>query len=152
MKNLLTALLVLTLFISCTKDKTEPVIDYTAKNEQEIKDYITNNYLSAQRTAEGLYYVINYQGTGKQATATSNVTVAYKGYFTNRTVFDHNDAGYTTYLNNVIKGWTQGIPFFKAGGSGILLIPSSLGYGSSTNGTIPGGSVLIFDINLISVN
>lgn len=151
MKHLILTLLALTLFISCSKDNGTP-IDYTAKNEQEIKDYITKNYLSAQRTADGLYYVINYQGTGKQATTNSNVTVAYKGYLTNGTVFDHNDIGYTTNLKEVIRGWTEGIPFFKAGGSGILLIPASLGYGSSTNGAIPGGSVIIFDINLISVN
>jgi FKBP-type peptidyl-prolyl cis-trans isomerase len=32
-------------------------------------------------------------------------------------------------LQQVIKGWTEGIPYFKEGGSGVLLIPSSLGYG-----------------------
>ena len=41
---------------------------------------------------------------------------------------------------------------FKEGGSGILLVPAHLGYGNSDFRTIPGGSVLIFDINLISVN
>jgi FKBP-type peptidyl-prolyl cis-trans isomerase FkpA len=39
-------------------------------------------------------------------------------------------------LQQVIKGWTEGIPYFKEGGSGVLLIPSSLGYGSSTRGPI----------------
>lgn len=88
-----------------------------------------------------------------QPTAASNVTVAYKGYFTSGTVFDQSpSAGISFGLNNVIKGWTEGIPYFKAGGSGILLIPSSLGYGSSDYSGIPGGSVLIFDVNLISVN
>ncbi len=153
MKHLLSALVVMTLFISCTKDKTAPAIDYTAKNEQEIINYIAKNNLTAQRTSDGLYYVINTQGTGMQPTAASNVTVAYKGYFTSGTVFDQSpSAGISFGLNNVIKGWTEGIPYFKAGGSGILLIPSSLGYGSSDYSGIPGGSVLIFDVNLISVN
>ena len=153
MKHLLSALVVMTLFISCTKDKTAPAIDYTAKNEQEIINYIAKNNLTAQRTSDGLYYVINTQGTGIQPTAASNVTVAYKGYFTSGTVFDQSpSAGISFGLNNVIKGWTEGIPYFKAGGSGILLIPSSLGYGSSDYSGIPGGSVLIFDVNLISVN
>lgn len=80
MKHLLSALLALTLFISCSKDKGTN-IDYAAKNEQEIKDYIAKNNLTAQRSDTGLYYVITNSGTGAQPTETSNVTVAYKGYF-----------------------------------------------------------------------
>ena len=152
MKQLLSTLLVLTLFISCSKD-TETVTDYTAKNEQEIKDYLAKNNLTAQRSTSGLYYIINEQGTGTQPSAASNVTVAYKGYFTNGNVFDQSKAeGISFGLNQVIRGWTEGIPYFKTGGSGVLLIPSHLGYGSTNNGPIPGGSVLIFDVKLISVN
>ncbi|MFT5602342.1 MAG: FKBP-type peptidyl-prolyl cis-trans isomerase FkpA, partial [Flavobacteriales bacterium] len=47
--------------------------------------------------------------------------------------------------------WTEGIPYFKEGGSGILLIPSHLGYGKSGTSGIPGNSVLIFDVKLIEV-
>jgi FKBP-type peptidyl-prolyl cis-trans isomerase FkpA len=149
MKNIFTALLALTLFVSCSKDEEK---DYTAQNEKEITDYAKNN-LTAQRTASGLYYVIDVAGTGKQPTAKSNVTVAYKGSFTNGTVFDKSSAdGASFNLNEVIQGWTEGIPYFKTGGSGILLIPAHLGYGSTTKATIPGGSVLIFDVKLISVN
>ena len=152
MKQLLSTLLVLTLFISCSKD-TETVTDYTAKNEQEIKDYLAKNNLTAQRSTSGLYYIINEQGTGTQPTAASNVTVAYKGYFTNGNVFDQSKAeGISFGLNQVIKGWTEGIPYFKTGGSGVLLVPAHLGYGSYNYGPIPGGSVLIFDVKLISVN
>jgi len=150
MKHLLIALLGLTLFISCSKEKD---IDYVAKNEQEIKDYITKNNLTAQRSDSGLYYVINDPGTGANPTATSKVTVAYKGYFTNGTVFDQSSAaGISFGLNQVIKGWTEGIQYFKTGGSGILLIPSHLGYGNDSKGPIPGGSVLIFDVTLNSFN
>jgi FKBP-type peptidyl-prolyl cis-trans isomerase len=152
MKNILSALLILSLFISCSKDKEES-IDYVTKNEQEIKDYIAKNNLTAQRSNSGLYYVVSNPGTGTQPTATSNVTVAYKGYFTNGNVFDQSSSsGISFGLNQVIKGWTEGIPYFKTGGNGILLIPAHLGYGNSANGSIPGGSVLIFDVKLISVN
>ena len=152
MKHLLTTLLGLVLFISCTKDNNS-IVDYTAKNELEIKDYIAKNNLTALRSDSGLYYVINETGTGTQPTATSNVTVAYKGYFTNGTVFDQSNAvGISFGLNQVIRGWTEGIRYFKTGGSGILLIPSHLGYGSYDYSGIPGGSVLIFDVKLISVN
>src|SRR6478736_5550254 len=148
MRHLLSSLIALTLFISCTKPETnnEP-IDYTAKNDKEITDYIAKNNLTAQKSDSGLYYVINEPGTGDQPTATSNVTVAYKGYYTNKTVFDKStDAGVSFPLQRVIKGWTEGIPYFKEGGSGILLVPAHLAYGSKNYNGIPGGSVLVFDV------
>lgn len=152
MRQLLSVLVALTLFISCSNDKEENV-DYVAKNDKEITDYIAKNNLTAQKSDSGLYYVINELGTGTQPTATSNVTVAYKGYYTNGTVFDQStDAGISFGLNQVIKGWTEGIPHFKTGGNGILLIPAHLAYGNYDYRGIPGGSVLIFDVKLISVN
>lgn len=144
------------LFMSCSSnDSPEEItpVDYTAKNDAEIKTYIAANELDAQKTDSGLYYVITEEGTGKQPTATSNITVTYKGYFTNKTVFDQSsDTGVSFGLNQVIKGWTEGLQYFKEGGSGILLIPAHLGYGSYTYRGIPGGSVLIFEVKLISVN
>jgi len=52
----------------------------------------------------------------------------------------------------VIQGWQIGLPYFSEGGSGKLLIPSELGYGSQKAGDIPANSVLIFDIQLDSVH
>lgn len=153
MKYLLSAIFAMTLFVSCSSsDKDSKKTDYTVENEKEITDYIAKNKLTATRTASGLYYIINEPGTGAQPTATSNVTVAYRGYYTNGTIFDQSAQGISFPLNGVIKGWTEGIPLFKEGGKGALLIPSHLGYGSAGSGKIPGGSVLIFDINLIKVN
>ena len=160
MKHLLSALVALTLLISCNKNKEvtnevtkEIPVDYVAKNDKEITDYLAKNNLTAEKSESGLYYIIKDPGTGAQPTTTSNVTVAYKGYFTNGNVFDESKPeGISFGLDQVVKGWTEGIPHFKAGGSGILLVPAHLGYGDSTMGPIPGGSALIFDVKLISVN
>lgn len=152
MKYVITIVLVF-IFISCAKDKSEQQVDFTAENEEEITAYIAENNLTAQRSNSGLYYVIDNPGTGTQPNVNSNVTVAYKGYYTNKSVFDESDAaGISFSLQQVIKGWTEGITYFKEGGSGILLVPSNLGYGSFGRGSIPGGAVLVFDVNLISVN
>ena len=149
MKKILFAL-TLVLSMSCSKDKE---VDYVAQNEQDIIAYIAKNNLTAQRSDSGLYYVINEAGDGEQPTAASNVTVAYKGYFTNENVFDQSKPeGISFGLNQVIKGWTEGIPYFKEGGSGILLVPAHLGYGNDDRGPIPGGSVLIFEVKLITIN
>jgi FKBP-type peptidyl-prolyl cis-trans isomerase FkpA len=153
MKSTLLALVSL-LFVSCFSDnEASKPVDYTVQNEKEIVDYIAKNNLKATKTDSGLYYVVNEAGTGVQPTTSSNVTVAYKGYFTNGNIFDKSDsAGISFGLNQVIKGWTEGIPYFKEGGNGVLLIPSHLGYGSDGSGPIPGGSVLVFDVKLIKVN
>ncbi|MBJ2127098.1 FKBP-type peptidyl-prolyl cis-trans isomerase [Flavobacterium sp. IB48] len=157
MKKLLAAVFTLTLFISCNSTEKDtpftPPKDYSAENDKEITDYLTKNNLTATKSTTGLYYIINEPGTGAQPTATSKVTVAYKGYFTNGSLFDKStDSGLTFPLNEVIKGWTEGITYFKEGGSGVLLIPAHLGYGSSPRPGIPAGSVLLFDVKLIKVN
>lgn len=157
MKQFLSALIIATLFISCSNepkiDKGPQKTDYTAENEKEIKEYLSKNNLTAERSNSGLYYIIDVPGTGDQPTASSNVTVAYKGYYTNGKTFDQSKPeGLSFGLYEVIKGWTEGIAYFKTGGSGMLLIPSHLGYGSFDYRGIPGGSVLIFDVKLIAVN
>ncbi|HSM64610.1 MAG TPA: FKBP-type peptidyl-prolyl cis-trans isomerase [Gillisia sp.] len=142
--------LILTVFLSCDSDES---VDYKVQNEQDITAYINEKNLDAQKSDSGLYYVINEEGTGERPTSTSNVTVAYKGYYLNGSVFDQsNSDGISFGLQQVIKGWTEGITYFKEGGSGVLLVPAHLGYGNSDSRGIPGGSVLIFDIKLISVN
>jgi FKBP-type peptidyl-prolyl cis-trans isomerase FkpA len=138
----------LLLLMSCTDDKSvEP------QTEADILAYIEANNLNATRTSSGLYYVIDEEGSGSRPTGTSNVTVAYRGYFLDGGTFDQSsDAGISFELNKVIPGWTEGIQLFKEGGKGMLLIPYSLGYGLNGRPSIPGGAVLLFDIHLISVN
>ncbi len=150
MKNIFSFLILIFLFSSCLKgSETLAPLNQT---EADIIKYIADNNLNAQRSDSGLYYVINNEGSGARPTNTSNVTIAYKGYFLDGTIFDQNSSGYKTPLNKVIKGWTEGITYFKEGGDGILLVPSNLGYGSNGYSSIPGGAVLIFDVRLISIN
>lgn len=67
---------------------------------------------------------------GVQPITTDQVRVAHKGYFTNGNVFDQSPSeGISFNLQQVINGWTEGITYFKEGGSGMLFVPSHLGYG-----------------------
>lgn len=150
MKTNLLALLFL-LFISCGDD--DQPVDYEKRNDEEIQKYLAENDLEAEKSTSGLYYIIEEEGTGIQPTPSDQVRVAYKGYYTNGNVFDQSPAeGITFKLQQVIRGWTEGITYFKEGGSGILLVPSHLGYGPMDYRSIPGGSVLIFEIDLLEVN
>ena len=135
--------------ISCAKRRARKQAE---ADEEIITQYISDNNLNATATGSGLYYVIESQGTGPNPTATSDVTVAYTGMLTSGDQFDASGPGGATFnLQNVIQGWTEGIPYFKEGGEGKLLIPSALGYGTNNVGTIPANSVLIFDVRLIEV-
>lgn len=144
MKILIAVITAFTL-LSCNKDKKQ-----AEEDDEIIAQYIADNNLNATKTESGLYYVINEEGVGENPTINSTVTVAYKGYLTDNSVFDESDStGITFSLTSVIEGWQEGIPYFKPGGKGVLLIPSALGYGRRTQSTIPANSVLIFDIHLI---
>ena len=149
MKRLFALFIFQTAIILCGCKK----VDYEVLDNDIIQQYIIDNNLSAQSTGSGLYYVIDVPGTGENPTLSSNVTVAYTGSLTDGSIFDQSSAnGITFPLSGVIQGWQEGIPLFKEGGSGILLIPSALGYGSQSVGSIPANSVLIFDVNLIDVD
>ncbi|WP_339837275.1 FKBP-type peptidyl-prolyl cis-trans isomerase [uncultured Maribacter sp.] len=151
-------LFLITIMVSCNSSNSnnntplEEPIDFSEINEVEINEYLTANDLVSLKTSTGLHYIIKNQGDGAKPTTSSNVTVAYKGYFLDGSVFDQSTDGLSIGLNQVIAGWTEGIPLFNEGGNGILLVPAHLGYGSFDYSTIPGGSVLVFDIGLISVN
>ncbi|MDE5416778.1 FKBP-type peptidyl-prolyl cis-trans isomerase [Labilibaculum sp. DW002] len=119
-------------------------------NEEEIKAYIAKNKLDAKKSDTGLYYVIANEGEGARPTCDSNITISYIGYLTNGTIFDQSES-LEINLSVVIEGWKEGIQYFKEGGEGILIIPSHLAYGKTDYGSIPGGSVLIFDILLTKV-
>ena len=108
-------------------------------------------------TASGLQYVVMKEGTGKQPTATSSVTVHYHGTTPDGTVFDSSvDRGQpaTFGLNQVIKGWTEGVALMKEGAKYKFFIPQELAYGANPR---PGGPIkpympLVFEVELISVN
>ena len=129
-----------------------PEKDFSTINEKQITDYIKTNKLEAIKCESGLYYVIDEAGEGVQPTSAFTVQVAYRGHYLDGEVFDESsERGISFPLNRVIKGWTEGITYFKEGGKGMLLVPSHLGYGPYDTRGIPGGSVLIFDIHLIEV-
>lgn len=106
-------------------------------------------------TPSGLKYTVVKEGTGISPKATDTVTVNYIGTFTDGTVFDSSvERGepISFPLQNVIKGWTEGLQTMKVGGKTIFYIPSDLAYGPNDYGPIPGNSTLIFEVDLLGVN
>ena len=123
----------------------------TAAEVASLQAHITTNGLIAMQHPDGFFYKIVAQGTGATPTLASNVTVKYTGKLTNGNVFDQNITGTTFLLSQLILGWRRGLPLIQKGGSIILYLPPSLGYGCSSVGIIPPDSNLIFSIDLLDV-
>ncbi len=123
-----------------------------AKGKQFLEE--NKNKEGVQVTASGLQYKIVRQGEGPKPTAKSKVTVHYKGTLLDGTVFDSTEQTgqpISFGLDQVIRGWTEGLQLMNAGSKYIFYIPSELAYGDQgAGGVIPGGATLIFEIELLS--
>lgn len=114
------------------------------------------NKEGVQTTSSGLQYVFMEQGNGGATpNASDKVEVHYHGTLIDGTVFDSSvNRGQTiTFgLNQVIKGWTEGLQLMAEGDKVRLFIPAELAYGARSAGKIPANSALIFDVELIKIN
>jgi FKBP-type peptidyl-prolyl cis-trans isomerase FklB len=107
-------------------------------------------------TETGLQYIVLKEGTGEKPLVTSRVKVHYHGTLTDGTVFDSSvDKGtpYTTYVNQVVKGWIEGLQLMSVGSKYKFFIPQELGYGATPRqgGVIKPFDVLVFDIELLEI-
>ncbi|MCR4535650.1 FKBP-type peptidyl-prolyl cis-trans isomerase [Shewanella xiamenensis] len=139
---------------------------FTSMNNQKAaKENIRlgNEFLAQNKTKEGVlstasglqYQVLN-QGSGTvHPKASDTVTVHYHGTLIDGTVFDSSvERGEPIAfpLDRVIKGWTEGVQLMVEGDKYRFFIPSELAYGNRSTGKIGGGSVLIFDVELLKIN
>jgi FKBP-type peptidyl-prolyl cis-trans isomerase FklB len=103
----------------------------------------------------GLQYKVLTPGTGKSPKATDSVTVNYRGTLIDGTEFDSSykrGQPATFPVNGVIPGWTEALQLMKEGAKWQLVLPPNIAYGERGAGQIPPSSVLIFEVELISVN
>jgi FKBP-type peptidyl-prolyl cis-trans isomerase FklB len=129
--------------------KNKPTIDagqkFLAENKKR-KGVIT--------TKSGLQYEIIRQGTGILPAKGDKVSCHYTGSYIDGTEFNNS---YTMggpiefSVTGVIKGWTEALLMMPVGSKWKLYVPYHLGYGPGQYQTIPGGSALVFEIDLLSV-
>ena len=109
----------------------------------------------AIKTASGLIYLAQKEGSGSSPAASDKVKVHYNGTLVNGVVFDSSyKRGQPTEfpLNGVIKCWTEGLQMMKPGGKARLVCPPEIAYGDrGAGGAIPPKATLVFDVELLEV-
>lgn len=112
---------------------------------------------ASTRTTNGAYYRDVVVGTGPTIVVGQHLAVRYSGWLANGTLFDSNLSAasplpFTFGVGDVIDGWDETLTGIKVGGTRQLIIPPSLGYGANDYGPIPGNSVLVFTVQVVSAN
>ncbi len=129
-----------------------------AENKAKGAEFLAEN---AQKegvkvTDSGLQYEVIHQGTGTvNPKGSDRVNVHYHGTLIDGSVFDSSVARGQPIdfgLNQVIKGWTEGLQLMVEGEKTRFFIPSDLAYGDGGAGPIGPGSVLIFEVELLGIN
>ncbi len=140
--------------LASAKKKAEEEAKLTSMSAEDL---VKAKYPTAKKTASGLYYVVEKEGTGTQAAAGKTVSVHYTGTLANGKKFDssydrNQPISFVLGQKQVIAGWDEGIALMKIGSKLKLIIPSSLGYGpNGAGGVIPPNATLVFDTELMEV-
>ncbi len=105
-------------------------------------------------TKSGLQYEVIKAGTGAMPKETDTVKVHYRGTLVDGTEFDSSykfNQPATFGVNQVIEGWIEGLKLMKVGAKWKFFIPSKLAYKERGQGRIPPNAVLIFEVELLSI-
>ena len=127
-------------------------------------DYIKANreWLEAKAAEEGvkalpkgIYYkeITKGDANGKKPNPRSIVTVHYTGWTINGKKFDSSRAGVPVAfrLSDLIEGWIIAIQQMTVGAKWEIYLPAEVAYGKFSQPGIPGGSTLIFEIELFGI-
>lgn len=124
-------------------------------NPLNIQQILPSSASSDQTDTSQLIVQDEVVGTGATASAGDTVSVNYTGKLQDGTVFDtsvgRSPISFILGTGQVIPGWDQGLQGMKVGGKRVLIIPSTLGYGSQGYGPIPGGATLVFEVELLNI-
>ena len=104
------------------------------------------------KTASGLLYTVEEEGTGETVAADDAVSVIYTGRLEDGTVFDSSEGEPATFLlSGVVDGFQEGLTGMKVGGKRTLYIPPALGYGRGGGGPVPPNAALVFDVEVVAI-
>ena len=106
---------------------------------------------AVHQSPSGLQYKVLSAGSGTARPGATDVAqLTYVGRLTDGTVFDRSDAAVAMPLDQVVPGFAEAVRLMPAGSRYRFWLPPALAYGDRAAGPIPPGSILVFDIELIS--
>jgi FKBP-type peptidyl-prolyl cis-trans isomerase len=103
------------------------------------------------RRASGMYVQDLSRGTGAVATRGRTVVVRYTGWLASGKQFDSGEITVSLGTNKTIRAWEEGLLGLRVGGRRRLVVPPALGYGEAGAGEIPPNAVLVFEMEMTSV-
>ena len=121
------------------------------------EEFLANNRkqnVDIKETPTGLQYRVLKEGDGASPSKTDRVKVHYVGKLMDGSEFDSSiERGEPTEfgLNQVIKGWTEGLQLMKVGAKYEFFIHPKIAYGQRARPKIPANSVLIFEVELLDI-
>lgn len=127
------------------------------KRLQEQEEYL-ENFSKEKRVKvldNGAMIKLEKKGKGRTAKADSRVTVHYEGKLIDGTKFDSSydrQEPFTTKLTDVVPCWTKALQQMRPSSKATVVCPADTAYGNRPVGVIPAGSVLIFTVELISID
>ena len=132
-----------------------------ASDEKTLNDYFASHNIKATKTASGIYYTTEAEGSGEKILPGKTVSIKYVGKTLDGKVFDantgpdakhNNEFSFMVGRGDVIPGMEEGVLLMKKGGKSTIYIPSELGYGADGAGdVIPPYAVLIFEVEITDV-
>lgn len=158
MKQLVVAVLAALSLVSCQKVLENEAEKNYALNETAIQNYITNNKLTMQKSASGLYYNITKTNpNGTKPNIGDEVAIHYILFKMSGAKFDSTERlkntpfAYTYGVNALIPGMDEGISMMRKGERALLLMNHYLAFGSQSDDILPAYSAVGTDVEIVRV-
>ncbi|MDW7690491.1 FKBP-type peptidyl-prolyl cis-trans isomerase [Flammeovirgaceae bacterium SG7u.111] len=173
LKVTLLAIIFPAFIFSCEEDTGPEGQDQAVRDNIVILDYFEENDITEYESTEsGMYYIVETEGAGSTVPDEAIVKVHYTGSLlygnvfdssvyrdepfefqatTGRIVSEYDEDGEPVFSGTVIDGWIEAVSLMKLGEKTRFYIPSALAYKERGSGSIPGNSVIYFDIELLEI-
>lgn len=149
------SLITLTIGVSCLKETSSETLEIQERTR--IQEFLAlNDTLNFAVKGSGMHYHVMKEGTGVQPAVHDTAYVFYTVKSLTGVVYDSNLGTYDTLIfpvgeKKMIDGFDEGVTYMRNGGESLLLLPSSLAYGTTGYGFIGPFTPLIIKVNLVRV-
>lgn len=152
-RQLLPAALLAVLGLAMAEAGAAPRGDFSEADDALIRQ----KWPDAIETPSGLRYIIQTEGTGERPISHQRVSVLYRGWLLDGTLFSENldetaPFKFTVGMDHAVLGWEEAILDMRVGEKRLVIIPYALGYGlRGRPPDIPNRATLVFEIQLLHV-